>query len=211
MIHLPKRMLHLMAAGVAIASLSGCAMMGYDSEFSCPKASEGSPCMSATEAYEASESGLPPQPAPATDTHAASRADRAPGDPRNNFGHHAGDTAAHPAPRASAAPAAPAVSPAPNLPALRALDSPRPIRTPAQVMRIYVAPWVDESGDLTMPTYVFTEIEPRRWTIGEPIADTAAPHFYPLQVHDREDPKGTSQTPGHSGAASAAHTMSINR
>src|SRR5699024_8960347 len=35
--------------------LSGCAnMAGYDESFSCPQTNYGSPCMSATEAYEAS-------------------------------------------------------------------------------------------------------------------------------------------------------------
>lgn len=47
---------------------------------------------------------------------------------------------------------------APNLP-----DRPVPIRTPAQVMRIWVGPYVDTSGDLVSPGLVYTEIEPRRW------------------------------------------------
>jgi conjugal transfer pilus assembly protein TraV len=41
-----------------------------------------------------------------------------------------------------------------------------PLRTPAQVMRIYIAPWESISGDLNVPSYVYTEIEPRRWMIG---------------------------------------------
>lgn len=40
---------------------------------------------------------------------------------------------------------------------------PVPIRTPAQVMRIWVAPYVDTNGDLVAPGFVYTEIEPRRW------------------------------------------------
>lgn len=42
-----------------------------------------------------------------------------------------------------------------------------PVRTPAQVMRIWISPWVDREGNLHMPSYVFTEIEPRKWTFGE--------------------------------------------
>lgn len=42
-------------------------------------------------------------------------------------------------------------------------DHPVPIRTPAQVMRIWIAPYVDTTGDLMAPGYVYTEIEPRRW------------------------------------------------
>lgn len=40
---------------------------------------------------------------------------------------------------------------------------PVPIRTPAVVMRIWVAPWIDSNDDLNAPGYVYTEIEPRRW------------------------------------------------
>lgn len=47
---------------------------------------------------------------------------------------------------------------APRLP-----SEPVPIRTPAQIMRIWVAPYVDTNGDLVAPGFVYTEIEPRRW------------------------------------------------
>jgi len=40
---------------------------------------------------------------------------------------------------------------------------PVPIRTPAQVMRIWVAPYVDTMGDLIAPGFVYTEVEARRW------------------------------------------------
>ncbi|MBR1565676.1 MAG: type IV conjugative transfer system lipoprotein TraV [Oscillospiraceae bacterium] len=42
-------------------------------------------------------------------------------------------------------------------------DNPVPIRTPAQVMRIWVGPYVDTMGDLIAPGFVYTEVEPRRW------------------------------------------------
>ncbi len=52
----------------------------------------------------------------------------------------------------------------PNIP-----DRPIPVRTPAQVMRIWVSTWEDQkSGALMAPGYVYTEIEPRRWVIGKP-------------------------------------------
>lgn len=47
---------------------------------------------------------------------------------------------------------------APRLP-----SDPVPVRTPSQVMRIWVAPYVDTNGDLVAPGFVYTEIEPRRW------------------------------------------------
>ncbi len=42
-------------------------------------------------------------------------------------------------------------------------DHPVPIRTPAQVMRIWVGPYVDTMGDLIAPGFVYTEVEARRW------------------------------------------------
>ena len=47
------------------------------------------------------------------------------------------------------------------------MDKPTPIRSQAKVMRFWVAPFEDEVGDLNAPGMVFTEIEPRRWNVGE--------------------------------------------
>ncbi len=53
-------------------------------------------------------------------------------------------------------------------PLLRAsYDNPKPILEPAKVMRVWIAPWVDENQDLHWPSYVFSEITPRRWSFGE--------------------------------------------
>lgn len=45
-------------------------------------------------------------------------------------------------------------------------DEPIPVRTPPQVMRIWVAPYEDKEGDFVMSGYVYTEVSPRRWTLG---------------------------------------------
>ncbi len=45
---------------------------------------------------------------------------------------------------------------------------PKPILEPAKVMRIWVAPWVDEKETLHWPSYVFTEIATRKWSYGQP-------------------------------------------
>ena len=55
-----------------------------------------------------------------------------------------------------------------------------PVRTPAKVMRIWISPWQDQSGDLHMAGHVFTEIEPRRWSVGEP-GGNPAPQLELLQ------------------------------
>ena len=60
-------------------------------------------------------------------------------------------------------------------------DRPVPIRTPAQVMRIWVSTWEDQNGSLIAPGYVYTEIEPRRWVIGKRSSATQGPRvFKPL-------------------------------
>jgi conjugal transfer pilus assembly protein TraV len=47
-------------------------------------------------------------------------------------------------------------------------SGPLPIREPAMIMRIWVAPWTDKNDDLYWPSYLFTEIQPRRWSVGKP-------------------------------------------
>lgn len=60
-------------------------------------------------------------------------------------------------------------------------DSPAAIRVPPTVMRIWVRPWEDKSGDLHMPGHVFTEIEPRKWLIGNRAVETKR-RLVPLDV-----------------------------
>ncbi|NOV28322.1 TraV family lipoprotein [Methylomonas sp. ZR1] len=64
------------------------------------------------------------------------------------------------------------------------IEDPTPIRTPSQVMRIWIAPWEDADGDLMVSNYVYTELEPRRWMIGK-AAPTASASLIPLQVEQR--------------------------
>ncbi|MGB9500144.1 MAG: type IV conjugative transfer system lipoprotein TraV [Dissulfuribacterales bacterium] len=47
------------------------------------------------------------------------------------------------------------------------LHGPMPIMEAAKVLRVWIAPWIDEKEDLRWPGYVFTEVTPRRWTIGK--------------------------------------------
>lgn len=68
------------------------------------------------------------------------------------------------------------------------IDDPTPIRSPSQVMRIWIAPWEDAEGDLMVSNYVYTELEPRRWMIGKS-APTLSPSLVPLQVEQRPPEK----------------------
>lgn len=48
------------------------------------------------------------------------------------------------------------------------IGQPVPIRTQAKVMRIWIAPWEDNDGDLHANGYIYTEIEQRKWNLGQP-------------------------------------------
>lgn len=42
----------------------------------------------------------------------------------------------------------------------------RPVRVPATIMRIWLAPWIDANDDLHFPSHIYSEIQPRRWAFG---------------------------------------------
>ena len=57
------------------------------------------------------------------------------------------------------------------LPVAMGGDGTLPLRSPPEVMRIWIAPWEDQNGDLVMSGYVFTELHERRWTVcSQPVA-----------------------------------------
>jgi len=58
-----------------------------------------------------------------------------------------------------------------GVPALGADSSPDAFRQPAKIMRIYVRPWEDDAGDLHMSGFIFTEIEPRKWSVAQKASD----------------------------------------
>jgi conjugal transfer pilus assembly protein TraV len=64
---------------------------------------------------------------------------------------------------------------------------PAPVLEPAQVMRIWVAPWVDDNQSLHWPSYVFTEVTPRKWSFGN--SDfVRARQLTPVQIDHRAEP-----------------------
>lgn len=138
--------------------ISGCAT----TEYGCKGMPEDPKCLSTTEAYQLSDKALP-EPAKVNAADAAVQS----------------DVSTTP----SSLPSIPLVQqPVPKI------DDPTPIRTPAQVMRIWIAPWEDAEGDLMVSNYVYTELEPRRWMIGK-IAPTVSPTLVPLQVEQRPPEK----------------------
>lgn len=145
-------LIRLLAALSVLSLLNACSMLniGKDS-YSCAGIPEGVRCMSARQVYEQTHNGQRPQPIGERPSHSIPVKGAA-------------------SPKAATASIDPLPHPvsASVLTPLRSL----PLRTPSQVMRIWIAPWIDDRGDLMVPSYVYTEIEPRRWTIGLPEAGT---------------------------------------
>lgn len=80
---------------------------------------------------------------------------------------------------------------------LQPINQPMPVREAPEVMRVWVAPYNDENDDLHWPSYVFTEITKRRWSIGEDAAGQAV-ILTPLQVEQSasaEAPAEESEAP----------------
>ena len=71
-------------------------------------------------------------------------------------------------------------------------EDPLALRVPARVMRIWIAPWEDSRGDLHAPGYLYTEIEPRRWTLDT--RDERMPRIQPLQIERRDAKPNTSRS-----------------
>ncbi len=131
-------------------TLGGCAVGGSD--YGCKGMPEGVRCVSARDVYDMTASGGPVTPVGHTEIKNPDSRD----------------------PEEVTVTKPPIIDPvvdtfvAPALP-----DRPIPVRTPAVVMRIKVFSWEDsESGALIAPGYIYSEIEPRKWTIGMP--DSAA-------------------------------------
>ena len=52
---------------------------------------------------------------------------------------------------------------------------------PAEVMRVLIAAYKDDKEDLHMPGYVYVDLEPRSWIIGEQ-ANTTPQRIIPLDI-----------------------------
>lgn len=160
-----------LALVASITAVTGCSSLGVgDSEFSCSGLPEKGPCQSARDIYEAnangggyeSHQGNTTQPRGEIVSYDKSvpmrgpvtKEERLSGDyPRTTSTHYPDtsrvDTIVRKVEDRYVAPRTP--------------DKPVPVRTPAQVMRIWIAPWEDKTENLRVSSYVFTEIEKRKW------------------------------------------------
>ncbi len=136
---------------VPLVGLTGCS-----AKYGCKGMPDDPTCLSAVDAYHATESRI-------ATVGATKEADKA------------ASTKSSPSASAPVSESSP----------LPRIEDPTPIRTPSQVMRIWIAPWEDAEGDLNVSGYVYTELEPRRWMIGK---SGPASHamLSPLQVQHRD-------------------------
>lgn len=143
---------HMMFAAAALATLSGCtkALSIGSPEYACAGMPEGVTCISARNVYTATESD--DYQTQLMKEQEFARTGKKPG--KDNADSDNNNARVLYSEQAANAP----------MP-IRA-QNPLPIRTQAVVMRIAVDPWEDEKGDLYVPGYIYTEVEPRRWEIG---------------------------------------------
>ncbi|CUB06546.1 Type IV conjugative transfer system lipoprotein (TraV) [Marinomonas fungiae] len=147
----------LLLVTFASAVLSGCSSLGLgSSEYGCSGMPDGVRCLSAREVYELTSNGAALKTINAAATRLGSFSEYSQTDLETGLLSH---------------------------PALPETQQSVPIRIPSRVMRIWIAPWEDERGDLNLSSYVYTEIEPRRWDIGVSVPRSVSPVLRPLQTN----------------------------
>ncbi len=200
MIGQPLGTYRVLALTVVAGGLAGCAV--GSSRFSCPGMPQGVRCANVTDIYEL--------------TNTVDRIEATAKDPLGDDAERAEDARAAQrlpveAGEAAAAGDFPAsVRPTP-LAGARAgwvqpprVDRPTPVRTPAQVMRVWMAPWEDTRGVLHVGGYHFVEVVARRWTIGGPVEGESSRVF--TINYDDTVVDGVAGADGTSGANGAGQT-----
>jgi len=74
-----------------------------------------------------------------------------------------------------------------------------------KTMRILVASWTDEAGDLNMPGFVYVEVEPKKWIVGEQ-ANKRPGRIVPLQIQQKTQEEERRQSKSKSGYSSLGIT-----
>jgi len=170
--------------------LTGCASMGLgESDYACKGYPTGVGCVSTTEAYEMTNADLP---------EIREMLDKAEKERQTSNTEEIGDgnpyftaTDNNSAAESSGKEGNASVDVARTIrrseqpmPVPYLDDGAVPIRTPSQTMRIWIAPWEDERGNLQITGRIYTEIEPRRWVVGLP-AKTVSKRLRLLQAAER--------------------------
>lgn len=159
---------------VAVVSLSACGTIG-EKEFACPGRPAGVRCMSASDVYRATQHSNVVEP-----TSARALGDEPQRSDAREAPHVSRASASMPGDRSKES-RKPGAEPLPAHPPVLGVDRPLPIRTPAQVMRVWIAPWEDVRGVLHGGEHAFIEIVERRWSVGEREASEPV-RFFSLQT-----------------------------
>lgn len=172
----------LAVCGAASFALAGCsALVGGNSEYGCKGMPDSVTCMSVGEVYELTDGDNYKQR-----VSEVSQQQMAGKDVKGKRIAAVGDGTG------------PSISGgAPYIPVPQPTANPQPIRTPSQVMRVLVDPYESADGDLNVPGYVYTEIEPRRWEVGASRSSTVQPIVRPMRTSASSEPiveKSTNQT-----------------
>jgi len=165
---------------VIAAAQAACSTVG-EKNFGCPGRPAGVTCMSASQVYEASAAmdftfSAGTRPAVDSDVPGVNarrtKSERRVGDRRATSTQTSKSTA---------------------VPTLPSADRPTALRTPAQVMRVWVAPWEDTRGVLHGGGYQFIELETRRWVLGEHNSNLEPVRFFSLQSVEAAGSVGNGQ------------------
>lgn len=193
-----KRIACVAAGSLCFATLSGCSALNTgEEEFSCSGMPGSIYCASARDVYEATNDGVVPSPMRKEDAYNDECEDcvRATDvNPELEGASAKAKAAAVPVGRKTLAVTDDELVNNYVTPALP--DQPIPIRTPSQVMRIWVAPYVDVNGDLQAPGFVYTEIEPRRWIMKTQSGDGAFGNAFAPLEDARDYYQPTREEPG---------------
>ena len=156
--------------GSMLTLVQGCSSLGIgEDEFSCPGYPSGTQCKSSWELYQMTNNGNVPQAKNADNAEdAAAETTQGGSDVEGYVNSRDADYLVD------------------NYVAPRLPDRPVPVRTPSQVMRIWIAPYDDTDGDFIVSGYAYTEVEPRKWTLGVVDATNATGRvFEPLKAQNR--------------------------
>lgn len=170
------RIISVLMISTVVSTTTGCSLLNLGEEdYACPGKSKGVSCASTREMYQATNNGSVPKPVSKQEVEEMAKKGEHVSTVKgvqddkvvlmqqaNVAGENTSTTIQYNDSGASVEQQITDNYVAPALP-----KKPIPIRTPSVVMRILVLPWQDSAGDLNVSGYIYTEIEPRRWVIGD--------------------------------------------
>jgi conjugal transfer pilus assembly protein TraV len=189
------------ATGSVLLLLAGCASVG-ESKFACPGRPPGVHCMTTTEVYEATQSSDYVEP---TSPRVLG------GDPKSAAKRRAAEAKKRQSERQSIPPSTREAG-AEVAALMPGTDKPVPIRTPAQIMRVWLAPWRDAHDVAHGGGYDWIEITSRRWAFGGDGTTVEPTRVFSIQPVGAHAPSwDTKESVGKESSAQSAREGSSER